>query len=61
MQQQQPELANGLPQHISVTSQQLQLLALVQLQPHQLLQLDVPLESSPQLGLVAVPVTAIIL
>jgi len=53
---------NGLPQHISVMFQHFQLSPEVaQPQLHQLLQLDVPLEYSPQLGQVAALVIAVIL
>jgi len=62
MPQQQPQLVNGLPQHISVTFQQSQLSALVQQQFHQLLQLDVPPEFLVhRLGQVAALVIAVIL
>jgi len=62
MLQQQPQLVNGLPQHISVTPQAFQLSPLdVQPQLHQLLQLDVPLDFSLQLGQVAALVIAVIL
>jgi len=57
-----PQLVNGLQQHISVTLQHFQLSPEVaQPQLHQLLQLDVPLEFSLQLGQVAVLVIAVIL
>jgi len=62
MQQQQPQLVNGLQRHISVTPQQFQLSPQVaQPQLHQLLQLDVPLDFSLQLGQVAALVIAVIL
>jgi len=60
--QQQPQLVNGLQPHISVTPQPLQLSPEVaQPQFQQLLQLDVPLAFSLQLGQVAVLVIAVIL